>query len=79
MWAPYRIGELVHIPQSVRLLDCDDPDSPQLSIPLRFRETTTPELAIVTGRPLNGYVRIFCQGGTWSVKDQNIYRLSDVV
>jgi len=77
MLTPYRVGELVHIPQSVRLLDTDSSDSPQLSIPLRFRETTAPEIGIVTRIDVNGYVRIFCQGDTWSVKDQSIYRVSN--
>jgi len=70
-----KVGDLVHIPQSVNLIDCPPTDDPQLTIPLRIKETTAPELGVVTGLSHYGYVRVFCNGTNWSVKDGNIYAL----
>jgi hypothetical protein len=71
----HRVGDLVHVPQSVRLLDCDDAQHSQMSIPVRVCETTKPHIGVVTAPPSGGYIRIFCDGDIWSVRDQNVYRV----
>ena len=62
-------GDLVHIPQSVILVDCADDTSadPQMS----------PRIGIVTSLEprAGGYVRVFCDGCTWSVKKESIFLL----
>ena len=78
MSEPHKVGDLVHIPQAVRLLDCDDSKNPQLSIPLRVCKTTHPQIGIVTQISQSGYVRVFYEGSIWSVKDQNVYRLQGI-
>lgn len=75
MAPPCKVGDLVHIPQSVSLIDCPPADDPQLTIPLRIKETTAPELGVVTGLSQSGYVRVFCDGTNWSVKDGSVYTL----
>ena len=80
MGAPLSKGTLVHIPQSVMLMDCEQDNDPvrQLSIPLRVHETEKPTIGVVTDfddRP--GYVRIYCEGNTWSVKTGSVYVLSN--
>jgi len=71
-----KIGDLVHIPQSVDLIDCDIEADPQLTIPLRVKETKVPLLGVVTGISKYGYVRVYCDGINWSVKDGSIYALN---
>jgi len=74
---PYQIGDLVHIPQAVKLLwyekDSQTHDR-QLPIPLAVEETQAPQLGIVTElAPSAGYVNVYSQGKTWTVKNDNIY------
>jgi len=73
----YQIGDLVHIPQAVELIDCDlEAATPQLTIPHRVEETDAPKIGIVTHAPVaGGYLRIFCDGMSWSVKNNNVYFL----
>jgi len=70
-----RVGDLVHIPQAVVLVDCDHQsvDDPQLSIPLGVRETEAPEIGIVQRPTTCGYLRVLVQGKLWSVKDDRVY------
>jgi len=81
MYPAYRIGELVHIPQATTLVECETEivDDPQLSIPLRILETQRPEIAIVTQVSEYGYVRVFCSGDSWAVKDKNIYKVEGLM
>lgn len=75
----YEIGELVHIPQAVILIDCDivAVNDPQMTIPLRIEETDSPKVGIVAACPgLGGYVRVYCEGRLWSVKNDSLYSLS---
>jgi hypothetical protein len=72
------IGDLVHIPQAVQLVDIDQwsDDDPQLAIPLRVDITERPKIGVVThASSAGGYLRIFCEGDVWSVKDDNVYAL----
>lgn len=74
----HSIGDLVHIPQSVRLVDVAlDAGGPQLNIPLRVEETEAPTVGIIT-KPCaqDGYVRVYCQGETWAVKNDSIYGIN---
>ena len=71
-----KVGDLVHIPQSVVLIDCDPSTDPQRSIPLKVLETQEPRLGIVITDSQDGYVRIHCDGDNWSVKNDRIYKLS---
>ena len=75
MRATYRIGDLVHIPQSVNLIDCDVKGDPQLSIPLKVLQTLSPTIGVITYISKGGYVRVFCDGEHWSVKDKSVYKL----
>ncbi len=73
----YKTGDLVHIPQAVTLVDCDTHpmSDPQLTIPLAVHETRKPEIGVVVETAAHGYMRIFCSGRHWSVKDQSVYFL----
>ena len=71
-----KIGDLVHIPQSVVLTDCGPPTGAQLNIPLKVLETKEPRLGIVITDSERGYVRIHCDGDNWTVKNDRIYKLS---
>jgi hypothetical protein len=77
----YRIGDLVHIPQAVEMVDCDSAEEkdPQLTIPIRIHETKKPEIAIVTRSSDYGYLRVFWDGQSWSVKDDRVYQINGVV
>ena len=75
MAAIHRVGDLVHIPQSVDLIECDPESDPQLTIPLRVAATQEPSLGVVTEVSDHGYVRVYCNGTNWSVKDGSIYTL----
>jgi hypothetical protein len=72
-------GDLVHIPQAVILVDCDNDahSDPQLTIPLRIQETESPRIGIVTASPIPGshYIRVFCDGNMWSVKTDSLFGL----
>jgi hypothetical protein len=73
-----QIGDLVHIPQAVQLVDVDkwNADDPQLAIPLRVELTACPKIGIVTHTSTaGGYLRVFCEGDTWSVKKDSVYTL----
>ena len=76
----YKKGDLVHIPQSVVLVDHDLslPHDPQLTIPLRIEELDSPKLGVITDVSSKaGYVRVFCNGDMWSVEPSKIYFLSE--
>lgn len=75
------MGDLVHIPQAVDLVDCSDSpsDDPQMTIPLRVVHTTKPVVGIVTRvAPEAGYVRVYCGGDHWSIKDDKVYTITEV-
>jgi len=82
----YKTGELVHIPQAVKLLHLEDEEvkTQQLMIPLEIHETTKPEVAIVInnqddGRcPVGQYIHIYCRGRHWSVRNDRVYSISKV-
>lgn len=74
-----QIGDLVHIPQAVTLIDCDvvAGNPAQMTIPLRVEETDSPKVGVITAL-LSGhdYVRVYCEGSTWIVKNENLYSLN---
>lgn len=74
---PYQIGDLVHIPQAVTLVDSHALKGPtdQLNIPTRVIETTAPRLGVITHVLGSGYVEVYCDGDSWSVKDESVYKL----
>ena len=73
----YKVGDLVHIPQSTTLLDCATSVDPQLTIPLRVEQTKAPTIGIVTHRGQD-YVQVYCcDGNRWSVADKSIYPLGE--
>ena len=73
----YRVGDLVHIPQAVRLLDSASMTDPsaQLQIPNRVLETTAPKLGVVTQIQPSGYVQVYCEGNTWAVLNTSVYKI----
>ena len=73
----WKIGDLVHIPQSVELVNYKIDGDSQLSIPAKVIETKEPKLGIVTNVFDAGYVRIYYDGFHWSVKDQNVYKVCE--
>jgi len=80
MAAHPQVGDLVHVPQAVQLVDYTGaPDKdPQLTIPLRVVVTDSPTVGVVTGLfTPEGYVRVFCDGGMWSVKPESLYPLKE--
>jgi hypothetical protein len=73
----YRIGDLVHIPQAVELLDCHN-DGAQLSIPLRMQTTKNPKIGVVTEtNPGADYLMVLCEGDIWSVRSQSVYNMTE--
>lgn len=75
----YKKGDLVHIPQAVILIDClnQTVHDPQLTIPLRIEETNAPKVGVVTdASQQGGYIRVYCDGNMWSVKDDSVYILN---
>jgi len=72
----YQIGDLVHVPQSVRLLNYEDDPGAQLNIPTRVLKTNTPTLGVITNILTQGYIKIYCEGDSWSVRDESVYKLS---
>ena len=71
-----QVGDLVHIPQAVELIDCDSviADDPQLTIPLRVHVTEGPKVGLVAEvSPAGSYARVLCDGTLWSVRDDNLY------
>lgn len=77
MAAVHRVGDLVHIPQSVDLIDCDPASDPQLTIPIRIAATKEPILGVITEVSEYGYVRVYCNGTNWSVKNGSVYTLEN--
>lgn len=80
MKVDHKVGDLVHIPQSVELIDdgrgaADRIDDAQLTIPIRVAETQEPSIGVITEVSQYGYVRVYCNGTNWSVKNGNIYTL----
>lgn len=75
----YKRGDLVHIPQSVTLIGCDDDEAdPQLTIPLRIKETEAPAVGVVTSlNKHGGYLRVYCDGDEWAVKSGSVYSLGE--
>jgi len=71
----HQIGDLVHIPQAVSLIDCDFETDAQMTIPLRVWETSHPKIGVVTYVTKEGYVRVYCDGAQWAVKNQSVYKL----
>ena len=71
-----KVGDLVHIPQSVVLIDCEHSTDPQLSIPLKILETKEPRVGIVMTESISGYIKVHCDGDNWLVKNDRIYKLS---
>ena len=75
----HKKGDLVHIPQAVTLIDCDNhpENDPQLTIPLRVKETEQPIIGVVaSSSDVGGYVTIYCNGAFWSVKKDSVYAVS---
>jgi len=73
----YQIGDLVHIPQAVRLLDCEviGGESEQFNIPTRVMETPSPMLGVITHVFGSGYIKVYCGGDCWSVRDESVYKI----
>ena len=76
----HRVGDLVHIPQAVVLVDCnnDAAKDPQLTIPLNVRETQKPEIGIVMNATDYGYLRVLVFGKPWTVKVDRVYGINGV-
>tara|TARA_R110002020_G_scaffold80847_5_gene201396 strand:+ start:2259 stop:2501 length:243 start_codon:yes stop_codon:yes gene_type:complete len=75
--AGYNIGDLVHVPQSVMLVDCEVSTDPQLTIPLRVKETAEPRIGVVTEISPTGYIQIYCDGAHWAVPHKSVFLLAD--
>ena len=77
----YKIGDLVHIPQAVKLLAWEDSvdEEGQLAIPIpnRVKFTCAPTLGVVTQDPASGYIKVFCDGTSWSVLNSNVYKVNN--
>jgi len=72
------IGDLVHIPQAIQLVDLYPwtPDDPQMPIPLRVDITECPKIGVVThASTADGYLRVLCEGDIWSVQTASVYAL----
>ena len=75
----HKTGDLVHIPQAVTLIDCDNDveNDPQLTIPLRVEETKRPTIGVVAASSdAGGYVRVYCRGSFWNVKKDSLYTVA---
>tara|TARA_Y100000310_G_scaffold340260_1_gene435383 strand:- start:380 stop:604 length:225 start_codon:yes stop_codon:yes gene_type:complete len=70
----YQIGDLVHVPQAVTLVD-RSLENDQLLIPMRWLQTEAPRLAIVTAPTAGGYVQVYYEGDNWSVKNESVYKV----
>ena len=71
-----QIGDLVHIPQAVELIDCKSAlaDDPQLTIPLRVLVTEGPKVGVVAAvSDAGSYARVLCDGALWSVRGDSLY------
>ena len=78
MKTEYVIGDLVHIPQAVELLDCNS-DGVQMNIPLRLHRTQSPKIAVVaeSARDWEDYISVFCDGEVWSVRARHVYSVGE--
>ena len=74
-----KVGDLVHIPQAVQLVECDTPleqVTRQLTIPLSVKITDAPQPGVVTAVGDPGLcVRVYSEGSHWTVKKESIYAL----
>ena len=70
---------MVHIPQAVVLVDCENSttDDPQLTIPLNLHETEKPEIGVVMRASEYGYLRVLVGGKSWTVKNDRVYTLQE--
>ena len=78
MKTDYMIGDLIHIPQAVELLDCTS-DGAQINIPLRFHRTESPKIAVVAeASPAHDdYLSVYCDGEVWTVSARHVYSLGE--
>jgi hypothetical protein len=76
----YSVGDLVHIPQAVVLVDCENniDEDPQLTIPLNLHETDKPEIGVVMHASEYGYLRVLVHGKPWTVKNDRVYNLREI-
>lgn len=77
-----KIGDLVHIPQAVELIDFDprDESDNQLTIPVRVIQTSEPRVGVITKVEKNdGYVGVYCDGTHWSTRPESVYKLEERV
>ena len=75
-----KIGDLVHIPQAVELIDFDrgNEEDTQLTIPLRVIQTQEPKVGVITKVEKNdGYVRVYCEGTHWATRPDSVYRVGE--
>ena len=72
----HQVGDLVHIPQSVKLIECAPHKDPQIAIPFQVFETKAPQLGVITQIFESSYVQVYCGGSRWSVKDNSIYGIN---
>jgi hypothetical protein len=89
MRAFYKRGDLVHIPQAVKLYQFEDvaieqgngQSVTQLGI-TRYEETKKPEIGVITAIEPSGrlgYLRIYCSGDRWAVEGDNVFPLKGEV
>ena len=81
----YKTGDLVHIPQNVRLLRYEtntdgDLSSPwQLCFPKATWCTEKPAVGVVIAPcPASGLLQVFCEGGSWTVDTSRVYSLNGI-
>jgi hypothetical protein len=86
----YKTGDLVHIPQNVRLLRYEtnidetnidgEPSSPwQLPFPKATWCTEKPAVGVVIAPARgSGLLQVFCEGGSWSVDKNRVYSLNGI-
>jgi hypothetical protein len=78
MKTDYVIGDLVHIPQAVELLDCTS-DGAQINIPLRLHRTKSPKIGVVaeSSRDWEDYISVYCDGEVWTVSARSVYSVGE--
>jgi len=74
----YKKGDLVHIPQSVLLMNTQ-PRSQQLLIPTRTQTTEKPTVGVVVQPPTTGHdhLVVYCEGENWSVHGDRVYVITE--
>jgi hypothetical protein len=75
-----KVGDLVHIPQAVELIDFEasTSDDAQLTIPLRVMRTQEPKVGVITKVQKNdGYIQVYCEGAHWATLPGSIYRVGE--